>query len=335
MRLAAPTMTAGAANGSIFSRIDPMLPNNAPPPSTTDASATSTSSFPTAPTQTSLCRYSLGCTNPLCLYSHPSPSAAMRRKAAASIGRAMTASKDDPILTSDRPCRFGIECTNVECGFSHVSPAVLFVTLKNRTAGGVGGSGGAGGAAMVVDTTSTPCRFANECTNPSCGYAHFDDQGRPAPSPALTKLLRPGAASTTAASTGDQSVTQDDSELEINTEMADGEAPSAGTEAGGGVGADGKPLALDRALDNSATSSFNGAASGKKPCKFGSGCLRADCWFSHPEWRATPTLQQEQQESNGEAGGGGKLHISDRLSRFDREGDGEDGGEVERIIPVA
>ncbi|PWN26833.1 hypothetical protein BDZ90DRAFT_193110 [Jaminaea rosea] len=312
-----PASAGSSMPNTLFSRIDPMLPNNAPPPSA--ESTQSSSALPTQPTQTSLCRWSLGCTAPTCAYSHPSPSAALARRRA---GESTTATADDPVITSERPCFYGVGCTNKECGFSHVSPAVLFAQMKSSR-------NAAETAAAAVDTTATPCRFADKCSNASCGYAHFDAEGKPAPSPALARLLRPATQNDGQAA----GMQQDESEgdVEINTEMVDGEA--ADGDMAMERGADGKPLALDRPLDGGA-STPNGSSGGAKPCKFGSGCMRHDCWFSHPEWRKTTA--QVDENGNADAGaGGGKLHISDRLSRFDRDGEMDGDAEVERIIPVA
>lgn len=274
---------------SLAARIDPMIPFNATSslPDTNPA----TTSFPSKPTQTSLCRYSLACTNPLCDYSHPCPLAAVAKRKGEI--------KDDPILTSEGACRFGLQCSKVDCPFSHVSPAVYFISQKQ------------GGAAMSApapsDPTQTPCRFADKCSNPSCAFAHYDAQGKIAPSPALTRLLagepdvKPPAPTILG---GDESI-----EIDLN-----------GSDSNPQLGPDGKPMALDRALDSQDSSN----SSSTRHCKFGARCTRPDCYFTHPPGRK---LQNGTAESSSNS-----RHISDRLSRFNRDGAEED---VERIIPVA
>ncbi|CAO1630801.1 unnamed protein product [Jaminaea pallidilutea] len=353
--------TTGDSSSSLFARMDPMIPNNAPPADAAQEAATTTSSgsFPTQPSQTSLCRYSLSCTNPLCNYSHASPAAALARRGGPGSG----ADVSDPILTSDRPCRFGVDCTNKECGFSHVSPAVAFVRMKQGGAAAVAASTATGTASAPGGTfansngpSSTPCRFAQACTNPSCPYAHFDAEGKPAPSPALAKIINPQQQQQQQQQEGPSSSANASAAAANHNESDDVEIDLAGTSDSGGAatqekGPDGKPLALDRALTSDTTGGRNGIEGnqgGAKPCKFGSGCIRSDCWFSHPEWRRAPTdTSADPSSATADAGAGqvvsggadrGKTHISDRLSRFNTEsggGMGEGDGEVERIIPTA
>lgn len=313
-----PSSPLPPVTNSLFARMDPMMPNNPStmaPPSIAEATSTD---FPTQPTQTSLCRYSISCTNPVCLYSHPSPSAAIaKRKGSIKEGQ-------EPIITSESPCRYQSECTNVECAFSHISPAVHFIKSKTANAASSNGFG------SNTATQSTPCRFAEQCSNPSCAYAHFDAEGKPAPSPALARLLnKPAPAST---STNHQADGEDDVEFEIAATPDQPHPPSE-------LGPDGKPTALDRPLGGAGGGA--GDQGGVKPCKFGSGCMRADCWFSHPEWRKPDATTQSTSGStetslSTPAATNGRLHVSDRLSRFNRDGDGNGGGEeVESIIPAA
>ncbi|CAO1618494.1 unnamed protein product [Parajaminaea phylloscopi] len=294
---------------SLFSRMDPMIPDNLSATPTATQSSASGDSFPSRPEQTSLCRYSLSCTNPMCSYSHPSPSAAAAKR------KGTMSDSDEPITTSEAPCRFGADCTNTQCGFSHVSPAVLFVRTRSSATAGA--------------SQSTPCRFGAHCTNPSCAFAHFDEQGKPAPSPALRRLLNQPTPTEGVQQSPTTSHTLGDDDIEIEVSTTEGPTER---------GTDGKPAALDRPLGDGAT-----ATNGVKPCKFGSGCIRADCWFSHPEWRKQPTAAASELASAGDGKPGSsattqqnghRLHISDRLSRFNQDG-GNDAEAAERILPSA
>lgn len=184
---------AGAGAPSLFSRLDPMMPDNGPPLVTTaPAPPRDSASFPTRPTDEALCRWSLGCTNPLCTYSHPSPA---------------NAGKDgDPqalVLRSDA-CEKGGQCDDKECVLSHVSPAVAFITAR-------------GGAPPA---SAPPCRFQQQCLNPACTYAHYGANGELVPPPGKTSTtpcrfglgctragcayLHPTQRSTTACRYGDE-----------------------------------------------------------------------------------------------------------------------------------
>jgi hypothetical protein len=266
----------------------------------------------------------------MCEYSHPSPKA--------SLAKRRGEIKDDPILTSQTPCRFGVECNNVECTFSHVSPAVFFLSQRGGSNPDGAGTASMAAGATMGESTSIPCRFGDKCTNPSCAYKHVDAAGNIVASPALTRLLNPSATAqqNEHAASIDAEMTED-AAPELNGE-ANGDidiTTAAGTAAQSDKGPDGKPLALDRPLDDSSSSSSGGGGSGgARPCKFGAACTRQGCWFSHPPGHPLSLSQQ----TNGSTGAGaGKIHISDRLSRFNREG-AEDaaGGDrgVERIIPA-
>ncbi|PWN20075.1 hypothetical protein BCV69DRAFT_283608 [Microstroma glucosiphilum] len=334
-----PQPTATAVQGpSLSSRLDPMLPVNAPlRPSSDPATSTHSTDFPTKPLQSSLCRYASACTNPMCEYSHPSPKA--------SLAKRRGEIKEDPILTSQTPCRFGVECNNVECTFSHISPAVFFLSQRGgNNADGVGiGSTAAGAAVSMGESTSIPCRFGEKCSNPSCAYKHVDAAGNVIPSPALTRLLNPSAAAPAAKENGNPAAADAEMSEEFAAEEKGDVDISLGASTGvqSGKGPDGKPLALDRPLDDSSSSSSSGGVGGggggggARPCKFGMACTREGCWFSHPPGH-TLSHSQSQQTNSTAGAGAGKMHISDRLSRFNREGAEDANGEggVERIIPA-
>ncbi|SYW78371.1 related to NAB2 - nuclear polyadenylated RNA-binding protein required for nuclear mRNA export [Ustilago bromivora] len=113
---------SSASNGtSILARIDPMLPNNEPIPLPTTTITTSqhSSDFPTAPTETSTCRWNVGCTNPMCPYSHASPA------------NAGPGGDPNALVLSQQNCRYGAGCTNKDCTRSHVSPAVAKISAHN------------------------------------------------------------------------------------------------------------------------------------------------------------------------------------------------------------
>ena len=150
---------AGAAAPSLFSRLDPMMPDNGPPVTTTaPAPPRDPAAFPTRPTDEALCRWSLACTNPLCPYSHPSPANAGKDGDAQAL-----------VLRADA-CEKGGACDDKECVLSHVSPAVAFITAR--------GSAPPPGPA--------PCRFQQQCLNPACTYAHYSASGEPVPPPGKT-----------------------------------------------------------------------------------------------------------------------------------------------------
>ena len=150
----------GAANGgapdgapSLIARLDPMPENAAPlePPRDVE-------SFPSAPSESALCRYGTHCTNPLCGYSHPTP---------ANAGRG---GDERSLVLSEEACERGGECTDKECVKSHVSPAVAFIKAR-------------GSAPPPAPAAGVPCRFQQQCLNPGCTYVHYDAQGRVVPPP--------------------------------------------------------------------------------------------------------------------------------------------------------
>jgi hypothetical protein len=160
------------SNGNLLSRLDPMVPLNQLPSSLPVNDSLTTmhdSSFPTKPTDASLCRYSLGCTNPMCSFSHPSASAISQHQ---KTGK-------EPLVLRQEPCRYQKDCTNVECSFSHVSPAVTFVLAKaDRKVDALANS--------TNSAAATACHFQMQCKNPACTYAHYDPStGQAVPSPAL------------------------------------------------------------------------------------------------------------------------------------------------------
>ncbi|KAJ9474652.1 hypothetical protein PHBOTO_005088 [Pseudozyma hubeiensis] len=100
--------TSASGQPSIFARIDPMLPNNQPLPPPQPSPPTHSNDFPTAPTSTSICRWNLSCTNPVCIYSHASPA-----NAGPGAGDA------DALVLSQQNCRYGAECGDRECTRAH------------------------------------------------------------------------------------------------------------------------------------------------------------------------------------------------------------------------
>ncbi|EST09404.2 hypothetical protein PSEUBRA_001002 [Kalmanozyma brasiliensis GHG001] len=195
---AEPSIVApeAAANGqsSIFSRIDPMLPDNQPPPAAAPES-THSSDFPTAPTETSICRWNLGCTNPMCPYSHASPSAA--------------GPNGDPnaLVLSQQNCRYGAGCTNKDCTRSHVSPAVA--RIRPRAAAPVSFAPAVAPApvarqtlsmdtALPSQSTSRPCRFGAACTRGDCFFSHPPSRSGPSSGVASSTPCRFGLGCTRA-----------------------------------------------------------------------------------------------------------------------------------------
>ncbi|SPO29728.1 related to NAB2 - nuclear polyadenylated RNA-binding protein required for nuclear mRNA export [Ustilago trichophora] len=173
-----------AASTSIFSRIDPMVPNNpapAPAPETTTPTAHS-SNFPTAPTETSICRWNVGCTNPMCPYSHASPA------------NAGPGGDPNALVLSQQNCRFGARCTNKDCTRSHVSPAVAKIQARSAAPvsftpsaststsailpASASAAAPAAAATLSMDTAlpnqtgSRPCRFGAACTRADCFFSH-------------------------------------------------------------------------------------------------------------------------------------------------------------------
>ncbi|KAK4687339.1 nuclear polyadenylated RNA-binding protein NAB2, partial [Tremellales sp. Uapishka_1] len=116
--------------------------SSAPPTSTT-------SPIPTKPSSKALCKFSVGCTNPVCIYSHPSP----------------VADEKTGMVLSEEACENGKNCKDPECIKSHISPAATL-------------GAGAGPSRLL-------CKFQH-CTNPSCAFRHEDAEGNAIPPPALT-----------------------------------------------------------------------------------------------------------------------------------------------------
>jgi len=105
--------------------------------------------IPEKPVLKALCRYSVGCSNSRCQYSHPSPAA----------------DEKTGMVLSEEPCEAGKNCKDPECTKSHVSPAAVL-------------GDGAGPSRLL-------CKYQN-CANPSCPFRHEDEAGSPIPPPALT-----------------------------------------------------------------------------------------------------------------------------------------------------
>ncbi|WRT66486.1 uncharacterized protein IL334_003445 [Kwoniella shivajii] len=117
-------------------------------------SAATPGPIPDKPSSTALCRYSIGCSNSRCPYSHPSP----------------VADEKTGMVLSEEPCENGKECKDAECIKSHVSPAASL--------------GDSAGPSRLL------CKYLN-CTNPSCPFRHEDAEGNPIPPPALTASKAP------------------------------------------------------------------------------------------------------------------------------------------------
>lgn len=167
------TELSSAPGTSILSRIDPMIPNNEPLPPATTAEAVSaghSSDFPSAPTETSLCRWNLGCTNPMCQYSHATPA------------NAGPGGDPNALVLSQQNCRYGARCTNKDCTRSHVSPAVA--RIQGRAAPPptsaftpvarpmVSEATLSMDAALPSQTGSRPCRFGASCSRTDCFFSH-------------------------------------------------------------------------------------------------------------------------------------------------------------------
>lgn len=109
----------------------------------------STGPIPTKPTDSALCKFSVGCSNARCPYSHPSP----------------VADELSGVVLSADACPEGVKCADKDCIKSHVSPAVVH--------------GDKAGQSRML------CKFQN-CNNPSCPFRHEDAQGNAIPPPALS-----------------------------------------------------------------------------------------------------------------------------------------------------
>lgn len=77
--------------------------------------------IPEKPTSKALCRYSTGCSNSRCTYSHPSP----------------VADEKTGMVLSDEACEDGKNCKDAGCIKSHVSPAVVHGAWACRGTGPV------------------------------------------------------------------------------------------------------------------------------------------------------------------------------------------------------
>ncbi|WFD04868.1 mRNA-binding protein nab2 [Malassezia vespertilionis] len=154
-------MMAAMGGPSLFTRLDPMMPNNPPVdlhPTVTNVPR-DMAAFPSRPEQRALCRYSVHCTNPLCVYSHPTP---------ANAGNALD---ERALVLSEEACENGDACTHRECVKSHVSPSVTLIKAKG----------------VAPPPPAARCRFQQQCLNPGCTYTHYDDSGRLTAAPAATQ----------------------------------------------------------------------------------------------------------------------------------------------------
>nr|XP_018262867.1 uncharacterized protein I303_04352 [Kwoniella dejecticola CBS 10117]OBR85025.1 hypothetical protein I303_04352 [Kwoniella dejecticola CBS 10117] len=110
--------------------------------------------IPDKPSSTALCRFSIGCSNSRCPFSHPSP----------------VADEQTGMVLSEEACEASKECKDAECIKSHVSPAAIL--------------GDSAGPSRLL------CKYQN-CTNPSCPFRHEDENGNSIPPPALTASKAP------------------------------------------------------------------------------------------------------------------------------------------------
>lgn len=162
----APSSTSNGT--SILARIDPMLPNNEPIPLPTTTITTSqhSSDFPAAPTSTSTCRWNVGCTNPMCPYSHASPA------------NAGPGGDPNALVLSQQNCRYGAGCTNKDCTRSHVSPAVAKISAHNPPPTAPSATATSTAGVLSMDTAlpngagSRPCKFGIACTRADCFFSH-------------------------------------------------------------------------------------------------------------------------------------------------------------------
>ncbi|OCF33019.1 hypothetical protein I316_05357 [Kwoniella heveanensis BCC8398] len=122
--------------------------------------------IPDKPSSTALCRYSVGCSNSRCPFSHPSP----------------VADEKTGMVLSEEACENGKSCKDAECVKSHVSPAAAL--------------GDNAGPSRLL------CKYQN-CTNPSCPFRHEDAAGNPIPPPALSAAKAAKEAKAAAAPSSD------------------------------------------------------------------------------------------------------------------------------------
>lgn len=132
------------------------------------------------PTDPTLCKFSLGCSNPQCPYSHPSP----------------VATPETALVLSTEPCELQRKCKDPDCLKSHVSPAsvtgefpparlaLLFSSTRLPRADPLSSSSFRSPPGHT-GPSQLPCKYQN-CNNPSCPFLHTDDQGNTIPPPALT-----------------------------------------------------------------------------------------------------------------------------------------------------
>ncbi|CAD6897720.1 unnamed protein product [Tilletia controversa] len=258
----------------LAARLATMLPDNIfmdTTPTPTPVRANDISEFPTAPLDVSLCKWDLKCTNPMCRYSHATPCAANSDEASSAL-----------VLRQDA-CSFGPRCSKKDCVSSHPSPAVAIAYAKagllfnathnnnnkntnlpkpNANANGMAGSSGGSAPVWTITPGQVRCRWQAECKNATCPFQHSDGAGNLVPPPAQSAVpaSNEGAAPTPTAPAPEKAHTT----------------------------ADGKPAALDRALDDSSFGGSGSNALSGKRCKWGADCRRADCMFGHPPFRRVP-----------------------------------------------
>ncbi|KAK0553187.1 mRNA-binding protein nab2 [Tilletia horrida] len=256
-----------AARLSLMLPDNPPLPTSAPqiaPAAPATGGANDILEFPTRPLDVALCKYDLKCTNPMCRYSHATPSAANSDAA------------DDALVLKQDACLFGPRCTKKDCVMSHPSPAVAIayskagmLSMSAAAARPFYPSSGAphipsfaapatGPPSWAMTPAQMRCRWQGACKNANCPFQHVDENGQTIPPPASQHQVAP---TTTPDAT-------------MNTGTAASTGASADTSS--------KPSALDRALDDFTA---GGNAMGGKRCKWGAECMRPDCMFGHPPTR--------------------------------------------------
>ncbi|KAF8342635.1 uncharacterized protein EI90DRAFT_3029703 [Cantharellus anzutake] len=137
-------------------------PTPTPPSAPVPTPVAQNSQYPERPGTPTLCKFGIGCTNPACRYSHPSPAA----------------TAESGLVLSNEPCEKGIKCGDKDCTKAHPSKsqldpnAVVPVPHPPTTLHPKPPAYHPYSRPVPASTTSIPCRYGAGCTRATCHFQH-------------------------------------------------------------------------------------------------------------------------------------------------------------------